>query len=212
MRLLFTPNPEYIHKVLVVAHEAGILDRLEFERQVPFDPNTTVQETNPLGKVPTFITDDGEPLYGGLVICEYLDSFAPPERRLFPEPPERWQALRQMVLGDGMFDATTNMRVESWRGPESWHVDYLAREREKIIRCLNAMERDAQSFEEGRFHIGHVCFAGGLSYLNLRNPIREVGLEPGDDTFDWREGRSALSQWYDSIQSRPSIAHRIHSA
>ena len=211
MKLLFTPNPEYIHKVLVVAHEAGVIDRLEFERQVPFDPDTSVQETNPLGKVPAFLTDEGEPLYGGLVICEYLDSFAPQERSLFPPPPHRWQALRQMVLGDGMFDATTNMRVESWRGEETWHEDYLARERAKIVRCLNAMEADAKAFNSDAFHIGHVCFAGGISYLDLRNPIREVGLESGDDDFDWRSGRPALSDWYDSIQSRPSIAYRIHS-
>ncbi len=32
MKLLFTPNPNYIHKVLVVAHEGGVLGRLRFER------------------------------------------------------------------------------------------------------------------------------------------------------------------------------------
>ncbi|MCH8930375.1 MAG: hypothetical protein IIA98_05595 [Proteobacteria bacterium] len=37
MKLIFTPNPGYVHKVLVTAHEAGVLDRLELERQVPFD-------------------------------------------------------------------------------------------------------------------------------------------------------------------------------
>ena len=37
MKLVFTPNPDYIHKVLVTAHEAGVLDKLHMERQVPFD-------------------------------------------------------------------------------------------------------------------------------------------------------------------------------
>ena len=212
MRLLFTPNPDYIHKVLVVAHEAGVLDQLEFERQVPFAPDTTVHETNPLGKVPTLIMDNGEPLYGGLLICEYLDSKAPAGRSLFPPPPLRWRALRQMVLGDGMFDATTNMRVESWRGPESWHEDYLARERAKIVRCLDQMERDASAFEADQFHIGHVCFAGGLSYLELRNPVREVALEPGDGDFEWRTGRPHLSAWFEAVQTRPSIAYRVAAA
>jgi hypothetical protein len=40
MRLVFTPNPNYVHKVLVAAYQARILDRLAFERQVPFDADT----------------------------------------------------------------------------------------------------------------------------------------------------------------------------
>ena len=92
MKLVFTPNPQYIHKVVVAAHEAGVLDKLQLERQVPFDEDTEIWRYNPLGKVPAFEMDDGQPLYGGLVICEYLDSFnktAP----LFPGDESRWQLL-----------------------------------------------------------------------------------------------------------------------
>jgi glutathione S-transferase len=208
MRLIYTPNPEYIHKVLVVAHEAGVLDQLEFERQVPFNDDTTIHHQNPLGKVPAMVLDNGEALYGGLVICEYLDSLSTTGHRIFPQDEQRWTALRQMVLGDGMFDATTNMRVESWRGPEGWHKDYLTRERAKILRCLQQMDKDAISFSDNDFHIGHVCFAGGLSYLDLRNPIRDVALEPGDAEFTWQDRWPTLASWYKSILERPSVAHR----
>mgnify|MGYP001817772843 CR=1 FL=1 len=208
MRLLYTPNPEYIHKVLVVAHEAGVLDQIETERQVPFAEDTSIQDHNPLGKVPSMILDNGEPLYGGLVICEYLDALSTTGRRIFPQDDSRWRALRQMVLGDGMFDATTNMRVESWRGPEGWHVDYLARERAKIMRCLEQMNKDAATFAPDDFHIGHVCFAGGLSYLDLRNPVKEVALEAGDADFTWQDRWPTLAAWYESVLSRPSIAYR----
>ena len=73
MILIFTPNHEYIHKVLVVAHEANILEKINLEIQVPFDEDTKIWNYNPLGKVPAFIKPDGKPLYGGLIICEYLD-------------------------------------------------------------------------------------------------------------------------------------------
>ena len=209
MRLLFTPNPEYIHKVLVVAHEVGVLGRLEFERQVPFDEDTTLGDYNPLGKVPTLIMDDGEPLYGGLVICEYLDSLTVTGTRVFPQDEGRWLALRQMITGDGLFDATTNLRVESWRDKSVWNLRYMQRERTKMLRCLDQMERDANRFRVDDFHIGHVCFAGGLSYLELRNPIRDTVLEPGDDEFEWRHDRPALAAWFEAIGSRPSIAHRV---
>lgn len=208
MKLIFTPNPNYIHKALVTAHEAGVLDRLELERQVPFDEDTEIWRYNPLGKVPAFLRDDGTPLFGGLVICEYLDSFnttAP----LFPKDGTRWTALRQMITGDGIFDATTLIRIESWRDKATWHLDAMLRERRKIFGALDLLEEDAKAFTADVFHIGHVCIAGGLSYLNLRNPIRDADLEPGDADWEWRADRPALSAWFDEIVKRPSLAHKV---
>lgn len=209
MKLAFTPNPAYVHKVLVTAHERGVLERLQLERSVPFDEDTSIWRYNPLGKVPCLILDDGEPLFGGLVICEYLDSIGVAGRPLFPSGGARWPALRQMVLGDGMFDATTLIRVESWRPRETWHLDYMLRERRKIVNALDRMELEAPQFRDAPFHIGHICMAGGLSYLELRNPIRECALEPGDAEFEWRDGRTNLAAWFEQILERPSIKHRV---
>lgn len=210
MKLVFTPNPQYIHKVVVTAFEAGILDKLQLERQVPFDEDTEIWRYNPLGKVPAFEMDDGQPLYGGLVICEYLDSFnktAP----LFPSDESRWQALRQMITGDGVFDATTLIRVESWRPKEEWHLDYMLRERQKIFGALDRLNLDAEGWltNPDVFHIGHVTTAGGLSYLSLRNPIIDCNLEPGDAKWEWREGRPALAKWFAGIVARPSLTHTV---
>ena len=210
MKLVFTPNPQYIHKVLVVAHEAGVLDKIEFERQVPFDQDTGIWRYNPLGKVPAFVMDDGEPLYGGLVICEYLDSFnktAP----LCPRDESRWRALRQMVTGDGIFDATTLIRIESWRPKEDWHRDAMLRERRKIMGALDRLELDAKGWAANAevFHMGHVCTAGGLSYLELRNPITECGLEPGVADWEGREGRRAVAEWFADLGKRSALAHCV---
>ena len=51
--------------------------------------------------------------------------------------------------------------------------------------------------------------AGGLSYLDLRNPIQEYVIVDGDDSFDWRQGRPNLSAWYDEIIKRPSLEWRF---
>lgn len=209
MLLVFTPNPAYVHKVLVVAHERGVLERLELTRSVPFDEDTSIWRYNPLGKTPCLILDDGEPLFGGLVICEYLDSIGVAGPSLYPRGEARWPALRQAALGEGMFDATTLIRVESWRARESWHVDYMLRERRKIMNALDRLELEAPQFRDAPFHIGHVCMAGGLSYLELRNPIRDCALEPGDAEFEWREGRPNLAAWFDQALARPSIRHRV---
>ena len=85
----------------------------------------------------------------------------------------------------------------------------MQRERRKIFNCLDQMERDAAAFTNNGLHIGQVCFAGGLSYLAHRDPVREHALEPADAGFSWRAGRPNLSRWYESIQARPSIAFRL---
>ncbi|MFL2771671.1 MAG: glutathione S-transferase N-terminal domain-containing protein [Rhodospirillaceae bacterium] len=208
MKLIFTPNPQYIHKVLVTAYEGGIIERLEFERTRPFDGDL-IWDYHPMGKVPALIMDNGDPLYGGLVICEYLDSLSITGKNVFPQGDTRWPALRQMVLGDGMFDATTLLRVEGWRDKIDWNMDYMLRERRKIIGCLDRMNAEVCQFKKIDFHIGHICMAGGLSYLDLRNPIREHVIVDGDDTFDWRDSREELATWYDAILQRPSLKWRF---
>jgi len=208
LKLVFTPNPKYIHKVLATAHEAGVLDRLEMVRSVPFDADTSIWDFNPLGKVPCLVLDDGQPLFGGLLICEYLDSLSVTGKSVFPKAPARWAALRQAMTGEGMFDATTNMRVEGWRPAAERHADYMLRERRKVINMLDRMELEAPEFASAPFHIGHICMAGGISYLELRNPIQEHDMEPGDKTFDWRGGRPKLTAWYAKICERPSMQYR----
>jgi glutathione S-transferase len=181
-------------------------------RSVPFDEDTSVWRYNPLGKVPCLIMNDGQPLFGGLVICEYLDSIGLAGRPLYPAGAARWAALRQAALGEGMFDATTLIRVESWRPREQWHLDYMLRERRKIMNALDRMELEAPDFRGATFHIGHVCMAGGLSYLELRNPIRDCALETGDAEFEWRDGRPNLAAWFEEVLMRPSVQHRVSLA
>ena len=116
-----------------------------------------------------------------------------------------------MITGDGMFDATTLIRVESWRPKETWHTDYMLREKRKIMGAMRLLDQDAAEWlkKPNVFHIGHVCTAGGLSYLNLRNPIRDAKIEPGDADWDWRTFVPTLAKWYDSVQDRPSLKFRI---
>lgn len=209
MKLIFTPNPEYLHKVLIVAHECGVTDLLEFERSRPFAEDTSIWKYNPFGKVPCMIMDNGEPLFGGLQICEFLNSQSKNGVNLYPEGEARWTALRQMVLGDSMFDATTLLRLASWLPEEQKNRENMLRERRKIVNALDRMEFEAPQFRDAPFHIGHICMAGGISYLDLRNPIRDTKLEDGDADFDWRAGRPNLSAWYDEIRKRPSLQYSV---
>ena len=70
MKLFYTPLIGLVHKVQVVAIEAGVYDDLEKVPTIPYDQGEELVAANPLSKVPTLLLDDGTPLFGGRVICE----------------------------------------------------------------------------------------------------------------------------------------------
>src|SRR2546430_2074043 len=96
MKLHWSPRSPFVRKVMIVAHETGLLPRIELIRSVAAmgAPNEAIMRDNPLSKIPTLVLDDGTSLYDSVVICEYLDSLhAGP--KFFPETAiERWPALR----------------------------------------------------------------------------------------------------------------------
>ena len=57
MQLLYSPMSPFARKVRVVAHEAGLADRVEISVVRPFE-DEGVREVNPLSKVPCMLTDD----------------------------------------------------------------------------------------------------------------------------------------------------------
>ncbi len=133
MRLIFSANPHTIHKVLAVAYEAGQMEALELVPEDPFESDTPIWSHNPLGTHPILITDDGTDLWSGMLACEYLASLSA-DSRLFPRGADRWSALNLAVLGEGLHDSTSRMRVAG-RPPEGERdVEYLMRQRKKPAR------------------------------------------------------------------------------
>ncbi len=207
MKLRFTPNPNYIHKVLVAAAEAGVADRLRYVRTGPFDADTDLWRDNPLNKVPTLMLDDGEALYGGPVICEYFDSLHDGPK-MFPSwGRTRFRALTQMVLGEGVFEAAVALDRESWRDAAARRTDEVERHWLKIVRALDRMEDEAGDYTG--FHIGHICIAGGLSRLDYRVPEFGRLLNGIDPAFEWRTARPTLAAWYDKLLERPAMRFTI---
>jgi glutathione S-transferase len=189
-----------------VAHEAGVLDQLEFVVNNPVGPDDIIWGYTPLGKHPVLVLDDGLTLFSGLLACEYLDSLGPAPH-LFPGDDTRWRALTEMVLGDGLFDAVSGLSIDALKPPEDRVMIGMQRNRRRIFAALDEMERAATGFSDV-FHIGHICFAGGLSFLDLRRPLQKLLIDEGDATFDWRAGHPRLSAWYDTIIERPSLQLR----
>ena len=130
MKLFYSPFHTFVHKVLVTAHECGHWDHLERIATFPFKNNMgedcgdsyDITPLNPLDKVPTLITDDGQSVFGSQAICEYLDTTSR-ARKMYPDPgPARWDALRRLSLSDSIFESTVQMVMEQWKPREQWNT------------------------------------------------------------------------------------------
>ena len=118
MLLRFLATSPYVRKVMVLALEAGLGDRIEKVPTSPQADEDSLIEHNPLSKVPTLVCDDGTVLYDSPVVCEYLDTLHDGPR-FFPEGGKaRWTALRRQALADGILDALVLRRYEGMRPAE----------------------------------------------------------------------------------------------
>src|ERR1700733_11395148 len=91
MKLYYSPTSPYVRKCLVAALELGLREKIELLPAAahPVDRDRALVVHNPLGKVPTLITDEGAALYDSRVICDYLNSLGD-ARLIPPQGSARW--------------------------------------------------------------------------------------------------------------------------
>ena len=191
MKLWHSPTSPYVRKVMMAAIELGLADRIE---SVPArTPESKIAEANPLDKIPTLETDDGQILYDSIVICEYLDSLTD-KANLFPaRGAERWKALRMHTLADGLIDAAV-LRVHETRRPEEQrNAAWDERQKTKIVRGLARLEEEIAELD-GPVDIVQITTACLLGFLDRRF---------ADD--DWRADHPALAAWQAKFTTRPSV-------
>jgi len=195
MRLFWSRLSPFVRKVMVVAHEAGVADRIELEDTLVAmsEINGRVLALNPLGQIPTLVLDDGDSLHDSRVICEYLDGLRKGERLVPPSGPARWEALTRAALGDGLLDVLILWRQERLKPAERQTGAWLETFAAKTAAVLDRLEARAPAFGILPFDIGHVAVGCALGYLDFRF---------GD--LDWRAGRPALAAWHLTFEARPS--------
>lgn len=70
MKLFYSPASPYVRKVMAVAHEAGLADRIELLDAAahPINRDQRIVAHNPLGKVPCLVLDDAMAVFDSRVI------------------------------------------------------------------------------------------------------------------------------------------------
>jgi len=212
MRLFYSPFHSFAHKTLVVAHEAGLWETLTRVPTFPFrDLNGRfvtgqydMSELAPLGKVPCLALEDGTVLYGSQTIVEFLDAQRVTNRLFPPDGAKRWDALRRLALGDTLFECAVQLSMEAWLPEEARRRTLYEWVWPKIVATLDEAERWAATNPD--FDIGSAGLLQGVSYLGEEGSTEDL-LHP---RYRWRDGRPALSDWYDVVIQRPSVQTHLN--
>ncbi|PKR50540.1 glutathione S-transferase N-terminal domain-containing protein [Thalassospira marina] len=182
------PSP-FGRKVKMVAKYLGVYDQITVELADTNNPEDTLRQQNPLGKIPILILEDGRKLFDSRVICEYLDSIADGKSLHPTEGAARWDALTLQALADGIVDASILQVYEvRMRPEEKRHQDWLTYQSEKVRRALDELAANPPSLT-GDLSIGHFATACALGYLDLR--------------FDgaWRAKYPVLQSWLEEFRN-----------
>ena len=189
MKLHQIPGSPFVRLVKATAYVKGLTERLELINRT----DAGIQGHNPLNKVPTLVTDDGETLIESRLIAQYLDEIGG-GKLLYPSDSKKRRGVLQreaMVLG--ILDAAVARKLER-RRPESQQSEpWDERQKLKTDHGLDLIESQFALFTDAST-IVPIELGCLLGYLDRDLP-----------DYDWRKGRTQLAHWWESYKSCPAM-------
>ncbi len=131
----------YTRRVAVSLHLLGF--DFEHDTRSVFGDFDSMRATNPLGRIPSLVLDDGTTLIDSAAILDWLDHEVGPERALMPaNGPARRDALQRIALASGTIDKVMGIGYERLVRPERYRwPDWIARCRTQAEGGLAALAR-----------------------------------------------------------------------
>lgn len=199
MKLIGSVTSPYVRKVRVVMAEKKLDYQLVLEDVWALD--TTMSDSNPLGKVPCLVMEGGEAVFDSRVIVEYLDTLSPVGKLIPTQGRERAEVKTWEALADGLLDAAILARLEAtWSGrldtqrSQAW----IDRQMGKIHVALKALSiglGDKPYCSGIHFSLSDVATGCALGYLDFR--FSQIA---------WRESYSNLARLQEKLVQRASFA------
>lgn len=196
MKLIGSSSSPYVRKVRIVMAEKKI--DYQYELDDVFSPTSRISRSNPLGKVPCLIMDDGGAVFDSRVIVEYLDNLTPVHRLVPPNGRSRVEVKTWEALGDGLLDAALLVRLEQTQRTDAQRSPaWIARQMGKVESALQAMSTglgDKPWCADGKYSLADIAVGCALGYLDFRFP--QLG---------WRAQFSNLARHTDKLFGRRSF-------
>lgn len=202
MKLIGSKSSPYVRKVRVVMAEKKL--DYNFVDENVWTSDTTISESNPLGKVPCLVMDGAEALFDSRVIVEYLDTLSPVGKLIPSVGRERAEVKTWEALADGVLDAAILARLETtWEGRTK-----AQRSQAWIDRQLGKIDASLRAMSKG---LGDKPFCAGI-HLSLADI--SVGCALGYLEFrfaqiNWRMDWPNLAKLQDKLMLRPSFVDTV---
>jgi glutathione S-transferase len=202
MKLIGSTSSPYVRKVRVVMAEKKL--EYDFITENVWAADTSIANSNPLGKVPCLIMEGAEALFDSRVIVEYLDTLSPVGKLIPAVGRERAEIKTWEALADGLLDAAILARLEAtWAGrtkaqrSQAW----IDRQMQKVSDSVKAMSQGLgdKPFCAGvHFTLADIAVGCAVGYLDFRFP-----------EMKWRDEYPNLVKLHDKLLQRPSFADTL---
>jgi glutathione S-transferase len=200
MKLIGSVTSPYVRKVRVVLAEKKL--DYTFELENVWSAETVIHLSNPLGKVPCLIMEDGSPMYDSRVIAEYLDTLTPVCKLLPPNGRDRADVKVWEALSDGVLDAAVLVRLEKTLRPaEQQSAAWIDRQMSKVhagLAIMSANLGESPFCKGNHYTLADVAVGCCLGWLLFRFP-----------EIDWRSDYANLARLYDKVSERASFKDSV---
>lgn len=196
MKLIGSLASPYVRKVRVVMLEKRI--EYDFALENVWAADTLIQESNPLGKVPCLVMEDGGAMFDSRVIVEYLDTLTPVGKLIPANGRERAEVKCWEALADGVCDAAMLLHLEhTLRPAEQRSQSWIDRQTAKVHGGLKAMSvglKDTAFCAGNQYTLADVAVGCTLEWLTFRFP-----------EISWRAEYPNLEKLMEKLSERPSF-------
>jgi glutathione S-transferase len=200
MKLLGSIASPYVRKVRVVMAEKKLDYELVLENV--WAPDTRIMQSNPIGKVPCLVMEDGGAMFDSRVIVEYLDTLTPVCKLIPPNGRERAEVKCWEALADGVLDAAVAVRLERTLRPQAQQSEeWVKRQMDKVHAGLKAMAaglKDTPFCTGTHYSLADVAVGCALGWLSFRFP-----------EIDWRSDYPNLAKLFDKLSERQSFKDTV---
>ena len=200
MKLIGSVASPYVRKVRVVLAEKKL--DYDFELDNVWSADTAIHLSNPLGKVPCLIMEDGSAMYDSRVIAEYLDTLTPVCKLLPPNGRDRADVKVWEALSDGVADAAMLARLEKTLRPaEQQSAAWLERQMSKVhagLAVMSANLGESPFCKGNHYTLADVAVGCTLGWLLFRFP-----------EIDWRGDYANLARLFDKLSERASFKDSV---
>jgi glutathione S-transferase len=200
MKLIGSTSSPYVRKVRVVLAEKKL--DYSFELENVWSADTSIHLSNPLGKVPCLVMEDGSPMYDSRVIAEYLDTLTPVCKLLPPNGRDRADVKVWEALSDGVLDAAVLVRLEKTLRPaEQQSAAWIERQMGKVhagLAVMSANLGESPFCKGNHYTLADVAVGCTLGWLQFRFP--DIG---------WRSDYANLARLFDKLSERASFKETV---